>query len=169
MGAITIPNTFVNGTPADATEVNDNFTAITDVVNGSIDGDNISTVPEAQVVFGDAGHTHEGGTTGANIPVGAAALAADNGAQGTLLVKTGTVDAPATDIGAVVFGTRFNILLGIFVTYTSIGWGQATYAEGGSFVAPAEGYYLRNVTNLGFEIYNVSGTAKTCAWRAWGI
>ena len=43
MGTITLTNTLTNGTTADADEVMANFTDITDVVNGSIDGDNISS------------------------------------------------------------------------------------------------------------------------------
>ncbi len=42
MGNVTLTNTFVNATVADADEVNTNFTDITSVVNGSIDGTNIS-------------------------------------------------------------------------------------------------------------------------------
>jgi hypothetical protein len=43
MGNITLTNTFVNATVADADEVNDNFTDITDVVNGSLDETNLSS------------------------------------------------------------------------------------------------------------------------------
>ena len=42
MGNITLTHTFANATVADATKVNTNFTDITSVVNGSIDGTNIS-------------------------------------------------------------------------------------------------------------------------------
>ncbi len=43
MGNITLTNTFVNATVADADEVNTNFTDIVTTVNGSIDGTNISS------------------------------------------------------------------------------------------------------------------------------
>jgi hypothetical protein len=43
MSTITLTNTFTDGTTAKADEVMANLTDITDVVNGSIDGDNIST------------------------------------------------------------------------------------------------------------------------------
>jgi hypothetical protein len=41
MATVFLPNTFVAGTPAVATEVNQNFTAITDQVNGNLDADNL--------------------------------------------------------------------------------------------------------------------------------
>ena len=43
MGNITLTTTFANATTADATEVNQNFTDILNVVNGSIDGTNIDS------------------------------------------------------------------------------------------------------------------------------
>jgi hypothetical protein len=42
MATVFLPNTFVAGTPAVATEVNQNFTAITDQVNGNLDADNLA-------------------------------------------------------------------------------------------------------------------------------
>jgi hypothetical protein len=42
MATVFIPNSFVAGTPAVATEVNQNFTAITDQVNGNLDADNLA-------------------------------------------------------------------------------------------------------------------------------
>jgi hypothetical protein len=41
MATVYIPNSFVAGTPAVATEVNQNFTAITDQVNGNLNADNL--------------------------------------------------------------------------------------------------------------------------------
>lgn len=43
MGNITITNTLTNGSVIDADELNDNFSDITDVTNGNIDGTNISS------------------------------------------------------------------------------------------------------------------------------
>jgi len=43
MGNITITHTFTDDTVADADEVNENFKDVTDVVNGDIDGTNISS------------------------------------------------------------------------------------------------------------------------------
>jgi hypothetical protein len=42
MGLVVLPYTFINNTVADATEVNANFTAITAVVNGSINAANLA-------------------------------------------------------------------------------------------------------------------------------
>ena len=41
MSNIVYPNTFSNGTPADATQVNGNFNEVSSVVNGNIDDSNI--------------------------------------------------------------------------------------------------------------------------------
>src|SRR4030042_6151900 len=43
MSNVTLTNTFTDGTVADADEVMENFNDIVNVVNGSIDGDNISS------------------------------------------------------------------------------------------------------------------------------
>jgi len=51
MANVNIPHTFVQNTPARASEVNDNFTAITTQVNGNIDSTNLATgaVTEAKL------------------------------------------------------------------------------------------------------------------------
>jgi hypothetical protein len=54
MATVFTPNTFVAGTPAVATEVNQNFTALTDQINGNLDADNLAdnAVTEAKLAPG---------------------------------------------------------------------------------------------------------------------
>jgi hypothetical protein len=43
MGTVTLTNTFVDAAVIEADEFNENFTDLTDAINGSLDGDNISS------------------------------------------------------------------------------------------------------------------------------
>jgi hypothetical protein len=110
MGAVNIPNTFASGDVIASAKVNDNFTAITAQVNGNLTDANIDSISEGSVVFSGTGHSHGGGASGKKIPEAnvtfastgghthngtdatAIALAIANGASGSLLFKTGTVN-----------------------------------------------------------------------------
>jgi len=65
--AISIPHVFVEGKKANADDWNENFAAIADKLNGGIGDDEVSSVNESKIVFGDAGHGHGGGSDGAPI------------------------------------------------------------------------------------------------------
>ena len=97
MATLSIPNTFVNGTPADATKVNQNFTDTAAQVN-NIENANVgaaAAIVESKVAFSGTGHGHTGGTDGKVLGATAVPLAVNNGAQGTMLFKSGTTAAIA--------------------------------------------------------------------------
>jgi hypothetical protein len=62
MSLITIPFVFVPGTPISSSQVNADFAAITNVVNGNLDGTNFSTVFTSLSLSNNKGHaTFPGG------------------------------------------------------------------------------------------------------------
>lgn len=71
MALVTIPNTFVSGTKAEAAKVNANFSAVAAGVN-SIDNANVNSaaaIQESKILFDNAGHGHSGGTDGKLVAV----------------------------------------------------------------------------------------------------
>lgn len=77
MSLLVIPNVLVNGTPGDANPVNANFTAISTIVNGSIDQSNLApgTQFPTSIIAQDAGlqpgHLAPGCITASKIAPGA--------------------------------------------------------------------------------------------------
>ena len=116
MSILSIPNTHVNGTPADATDVNENMAAVAAIVNGLLDDDNINLLSEDKVVFdGTGGHDHSGGTAGKVIP-----LAVNNGAAGLLKYKSGSVSIADGANAAITYsGVAFTATPMIKVTWGS--------------------------------------------------
>ncbi len=88
-GTVTVPNPFVNGTAADANEVNANFDAVETAVN---DNDSRITTAQATADAAAAGHTVDTNTQLSNAEVAAAATA-----EGFVTGPHTTVDQAAVD------------------------------------------------------------------------
>ena len=81
-GTVTVPNTFVNGTPADADQVNANFDAVETAVN---DNDSrITTLETTLPLKGDAGEPGATGPEGAQGPIGLTGATGAQGEQGPI-------------------------------------------------------------------------------------
>jgi hypothetical protein len=164
MGTLTISNEFVNGTPADATKMNTNFTDITTVVNTGLTNENINAaaaIVEAKIAFSaSTGHTHNG----TNSTLAALAVAGDGGAtagaQGTVRFKTGTVDIADGDSVTLTYAESFTGIPLVLV-----------YVDGTSLMNLGDylvGYYYEvSLTTL--VIYNETGPAATFRWIAIGV
>ena len=177
MATVTIPNTFANGTPADATEVNANFDAITAQVNGGIDDDNVDAISEGNVTFNDStGHTHSGaGNDGTNIPEAGVTFnittghthsggdsklvaLAGNGTdkQGGVRFETGTSTSIVGVQKSIAFATTFTQPPVVSACP------DATYGDANSY------WSVFDVTASGFKVItNIGAVAFT--WTAIGI
>jgi len=195
MATLTIPNTFVNETPADGTKVNQNFDAVETVVN-DLNDDNVDdgAFSEAKTTFDTVGgHDHDG-TNSKSI-----ALATNNAAQGTMKFKSGTTAEIADDATlAIVFPVDDNAFTQIPIvqvmsdagaiypyayyykyageTFTSglIIGPQATHFH--MIVVPGAQHTLFSIgisvdllSALGFTIRNYTGNPITVKWQAIGI
>ncbi len=162
MGAITIPNTFIAGTNAEAAKVNANFTVITDEANGELDNENIAddaAIAESKLAFdATSGHDHSGSTNGKTIAGTSVSLAqvnhASNG-RGTLKMKLSS--APVS-IGP--FAT-------VDVTFT----GEAFTNVPALSIYGIYSYLFGIITcgMTGFAVYNYSGNNTNFSWAAIGI
>lgn len=126
-----------------------------------------------------AGHTHDG--SGSRL----AALAVANGLQGTIILKKGTLEnAPyytqdddgmelTSGASTITFDEAFNTILGVQVFWDEGGGIMSSKYLGMAYVDVAGedkiGYYIGNVTNSSFVIYNRLGESVDFYWRAIGI
>lgn len=67
MALVTIPYSFTPGTTIVSAQVNANFAAAFNELNGNLDSTNIASVAESKVVFSGTGHAHSGGVGGAPV------------------------------------------------------------------------------------------------------
>lgn len=141
---LTITNQFVNGTPADADEVNENFTDVKDYVDarlgnatsGQILVANASGVITNRTMSGDATISNTGVITLTNDSVNAAKIAA--GAVGTSEVADGAVtNAKLTLSSTTVTQTtaEIGLLDGSFTTCVTMTPGAGTYLVFGTLIA----------------------------------
>jgi hypothetical protein len=168
MSNLTIPNEFSKDTPADARRMNENFTAITDVVDTGLTNENVdaaAAIVETKIAFSaTTGHTHNG----TNSTLAALAVAGDGGAtagaQGTLRFKTGEITIADNAAGTVTFSEAFGSIPAVMAFYLD-GINRTTeqnYGEG-------DYYYLLDVTASGFSIFNSLGTSYNFTWIAIGV
>src|SRR3990167_6463861 len=194
MATLTIPNTFVNGQPADGTAVNANNDAISTVVN-NLNDDNVAAgaFSEEKITFDVAsGHDHDG-TNSKSI-----ALATNNAAQGSIKFKSGTTAEIASgDILAIVFPVDDNAftqipILQVMYDDTIHPYGYyhkyagETITSGGiigvasnhihAIVVPGAeqtlvliGIYVTLISALGFTLKNDVPAPVTIKWQAIGI
>ena len=157
--ALTIPNTFVNGTPAIATEVNANFTAVKTEVDLKID----STIVDAKgdLIVATAADTVARQAVGSNGQVLTADSAATNGVKWALSPETDLV----TTKGDILAGTAADTLArqgvgtnGFVLTAAS---GETTGLKwvGASMWIPAEQF----TAALGAPTLGVDGSWSTTA------
>jgi imidazole glycerol phosphate synthase subunit HisF len=98
MSTITLPNTFVAGTNAVAADVNENFTAVTAVVNGDLDNTNIASeaaIDEDKIAMDiAAGHDHDGADSKL-LPAASITMVVPNTTQGGIKALRGITSAIA--------------------------------------------------------------------------
>ncbi len=195
MGVIAI-TAFVNGVPLDADELNTAFDTVKNAINGSLDGDNIDTIPETDVVFNNTGHAHGGDADGEKVPeanvifndaaghahsgvgndgkiIDEAGLpyAVNNGAKGALRLESGTKNINDDASATVTFASEFDEIPSIDVTYDRGGSFNETNYGYGIYVdgGPDIGYYIYDVSTTGFKIKNDVESNRDFHWRAIGI
>jgi hypothetical protein len=148
MADVTIPHTFTGGTTISAPHMNENFTAITDQVNGNLDSDNMALPSPYFRAYRSAAHSRTDGQTvifdSETDPNGWY-----NSATGVFLpTKTGmyrvswTVTLAAAPTGAAI------------MTATLVGQG-ATAVGAGSFASAGE------YTSVGIQLHAFNGATDS--------
>lgn len=170
MALVSLPNTIANGDVMDADPVMENFDEIIDAINGGLNEANLPSYPEANVVFGNSGHGHTGGTDGkvlgaTSYPVvvpltdlsGLQARGAINAARGT----TGSIAASGNAVISLAALGLSNVrqVLGVMVARYDAGTGAIdNFWEGGeTFYLGGTNYYYGfrwSLTTAGLTIYN---------------
>ena len=200
MPTLSIPNIFANRiapgvSPADADKVNANFNAIATLLNGQLDDDNIASIVEASISFDDGnGHAHGGGSDGKPLELAeaaitfnadghdhsggsagaVAAIAVENGAQGTVKVMSGIAENvsnnPASSASVSLGFATAVIAIDVYWenagTLTNLYTGLIQDDDGDE-----TGYYIDNISNAGFNIFNVlpDGESHDFYWFAIGV
>lgn len=130
MATAAVTYTFTNGTPADASEVNTNFTALTNFLNNSVVHRDGSKAMTAAMDAGGFKITNLGTPTG-NADAATKLYVDDNIASGKTARFTRTTDISVTTgaSGSVTFETESN---------DDDGW----WSSGTTFTCPATGVYV---------------------------
>ena len=158
MAQLTIPNIFANLEPADADEVNANFTAVATAVNNRYD---IGVNDESDVTFTGTGHAHTGGADGKILTGPAVALAIDDSDRGTVLFKTNAGTVNGTSSSAISFGSAFAQfpVLSIYGSYAG---------STGTHLLNDE-VEINSVSATGFTIRNLLAAQITYRYVAIGV
>ncbi len=163
---LSIPNTFVFDTIANADEVNENFDAIANEINGNLANANFdaaAAVEEGKFKFtseeaGGDGHSHDG-TDSTLMPLGT------DGVRGAVIFQSGNKEVASESSEAITFDVTYNevplIIVGYGSGYSSQYWGVAS--------TTIVGFYESSVAVTGFTIHNRSGSSDTLYWHAIGI
>ena len=175
--AINIPNSFTAGDTIAAAEVNANFDAVTDKFAAEVvDADIKATaaIQESKILFADAGHDHSGGTDGSTLDGDSVALATNDGTEGVIKFKSGTINVAARATSAAInfAGVAFTQVPLIMVTYDGGGaLNETTLGMGGYYILGAAlyGYYIQDLTNVSFKINNKFTDAQDFNYVAIGI
>jgi len=169
MADLTIPNSFTNGSPADATKVNENFNDVATAVNNRY---NISDDDEDTITFKDGGHDHSGGTSGEPVTdASGLPLAIAGGAKGVIKVVSGNVAILTNNGTEVDVSATITTIFSIFVYYddgsgdlNTRGYGGAEDLGGGELA-----YWIKGITANTFTIRNELGHTKTFYYRVIGV
>lgn len=151
MPNLIIPNTFINGTVADATQVNTNFTAVATVVN-ALDFNNVGTLGfyASQIIPTSGPQATFGGSQVYTFPNGLSVAAGGAAVTGGI-----SSTAAVTALGGGATAAGFN-------TSTASGMGVKTGLGVPSYSAPNGTLFLRYDGGSGSSLYvNTSGASTS--------
>lgn len=168
MSTITLTNTFVDAAVIEAEEFNENFTDITDVVNGNLDGDNISTSSALSVATlatsGNAAITGTLAVTGTSTLTGAQTLTGATTCNGGIILAADKGIAHKVLARAYLSADQDNIATSgagwykINLNSESYDVGSDFDTSNNCFVVPVTGYYL-TCGAIQFEETDMSASA----------